>query len=121
MAVEDGAVLGLLLGKFRRADMASGQVDENTPLTRVLRMYESLRKKRTEVNVAGAVHTRYFYHLPDGPEQKKRDEELAGLPGVQWQGSCSFNWGDAQYQKSLLGFDALVDAERRFEKEWTSK
>ena len=121
MAVEDGAILGLLLRKFQQADMPSDHAKKNTQLALLLRMYEDLRKERTKVNVAGAVHTRHFYHLADGPEQKGRDEELASLPDAQWQANCSFNWGDVQYQKSLLGFDALVDAERRFDEEWTSK
>ena len=117
MAVEDGAVLGLLLGEFQTAGVPSGQVEKNAQLASLFRMYEDLRKSRTEVNVAGAVHTRHFYHLADGPEQRSRDEELAGLPQTKWQGRCAFNWGDAQYQKSLLGFDALADAERRFDEE----
>lgn len=118
MAVEDGAILGLLLDKFQNAGIPSNQVEKNAQLSSLFRMYEDLRKKRTEVNVAGAVHTRHYYHLADGPEQMMRDEELAGLPGTGWQGACSFNWGDAQYQRALLGFDALEDAERRFDDEW---
>ncbi|SPO04339.1 related to salicylate hydroxylase [Cephalotrichum gorgonifer] len=117
MAVEDGAILGLLLEKFQGAEMPSNQTEKNARLASLLRLYEDLRKKRTVVNVAGAVHTRHFYHLADGPEQRERDRELAGLPLEKWQGSCSFNWGDAQYQKSLLGFDVLADAGRRFD-EW---
>lgn len=84
-------------------------------MTDLLHLYEDLRKKRTEVNVAGAVDTRHYYHLSDGDEQVKRDQELAGLPASDWQGPCSFNWGDAAYQKSLLGFDSLADAERNFD------
>lgn len=120
MAVEDGAILGLLLEKFQRAGIPSDQEEKNAQISRLFRMYEDLRKKRTEVNVAGAVHTRHYYHLADGPEQIKRDEELAGLPGTGWQGSCSFNWGDARYQNALLGFDALADAGRRFDDEWSN-
>lgn len=70
--------------------------------------------------MAGAVHTRHYYHLADGPEHIERDEQLAGLPATGWQGSCSFNWEDAQYRKTLLGIDALTDAVRRFDDEWSS-
>lgn len=117
MAVEDGAILGLLLEKFQSAGIPPNQVEKNEKLASILRLYEGLRKKRTEVNVAGAVHTRHYYHLADGPEQEARDKELAGLPGGKWKGPCSFNWGDAEYQQSLLGFDVLADTERRFD-EW---
>jgi len=118
MAVEDGAILGLLLDKFQSTGIPANQIEKNERLASLLRLYEDLRKNRTEVNVAGAVHTRHFYHLADGPQQADRDRELAGLAREKWQGSCSFNWGDAQYQRSLLGFDALADAEERFD-EWS--
>ncbi|KAI1643299.1 putative salicylate hydroxylase [Daldinia loculata] len=117
MAVEDGAILGLLLEKFQSAGIPPNQVEKNDRLASLLRLYEGLRKKRTEVNVAGAVHTRHYYHLADGPEQEARDKELAGLSGGKWKGACSFNWGDAEYQQSLLGFDVLADTEERFN-EW---
>ncbi|KAI8961162.1 putative salicylate hydroxylase [Daldinia sp. FL1419] len=117
MAVEDGAVLGLLLEKLQSAGIPSDPAEKNARLASLFRLYEDLRKKRTEVNVAGAVHTRHYYHLADGPEQEARDRELAELPNGKWKGRCSFNWGDAEYQASLLGFDVLADTERRFD-EW---
>lgn len=120
MAVEDGAILGLLLAQFQNAGIPTDQTKKNANLTDLLLLYEDLRKKRTEVNVAGAVDTRHYYHLADGDEQKERDKALAELPIQNWQGSCLFNWGDAQYQRSLLGLDVLADAERRFDEWWTS-
>lgn len=119
MAVEDGVILGSLLDMFQNNIVYSDAREKNARLTSLLRLYEDLRKKRTEVNVAGAVETRHYYHLSDGAEQEERDAELAGLADGQWQKSCSFNWGDAPYQKSLLGFDVVADAERRFN-EWTA-
>ena len=118
MAVEDGAILGLLLAKLQNAPLSSTQPEKNGHLTRLFRLYQELRKKRTEVNVAGAVQTRHYYHLPDGDEQKQRDHELARLAEAQWKGSCRFNWGDAQYQENLLGFDVLTDAEKKFDEWW---
>ena len=119
MAVEDGAILGLLLDKFQKTGVPSSQSDTNARLSSLFQFYQDLRKRRTEVNVAGAVHTRHYYHLPDGDEQKSRDSELASLAGMKWQGRCSFNWGDAEYQRSLLGFDVLEDAGKRYD-EWMS-
>ncbi len=118
MAVEDGAILGTLLAKLRDTKLPSNPTEKNAKLTDLFRLYEGLRKKRTETNVLGAIHTRHYYHLADGEEQRDRDAQLAGLGGKKWQGSCSFNWGDAEYQKSLLGFDVLADAERRFDAWW---
>ena len=118
MAVEDGAILGLLLAKLQNRMMSSTQSEKSGHLTRLFQLYQDLRKKRTEVNVAGAIHTRHYYHLPDGDEQKQRDKELATLAEYKWKGSCQFNWGDAQYQESLLGFDVLTDAEKKFDQWW---
>lgn len=118
MAVEDGAILGLLLARLQNQGLSSEPQKKNAQLTELLKLFEDLRKKRTEVNVAGAVQTRHYYHLPDGEMQIARDQELGGLPDSQWQGPCSFNWGDASYQKSLLGFDVLADAESKFD-EWS--
>lgn len=118
MAVEDGAILGLLLSRLQNSGVSMIPGERNAQLTELFHLYESLRKERTEVNVAGAVHTRHFYHLPDGDAQIKRDRELSELPVSHWQGSCSFNWGDATYQKNLLGFDVLADAEKHFNDWW---
>ena len=118
MAVEDGAILGLLLMKLQGTGLPTSQHAKNARLAALFRLYENLRKKRTEINVAGAVHTRHYYHLPDGDEQEQRDNELARLPDTEWQGRCSFNWGDAGYQRSLLGFDVLADTEQRFNDWW---
>jgi salicylate hydroxylase len=118
MAVEDGAILGLLLARVQRRNLSPLPTVRNAQLTSVLQLYEQLRKQRTEVNVSGAVLTREFYHLPDGESQLNRDRELSELPTAKWQGPSKWNWGDAKYQKSLLGFDVLADAENRFD-QWS--
>ncbi|RVX76070.1 hypothetical protein B0A52_00427 [Exophiala mesophila] len=118
MAVEDGAIIGLLLNKLQQKGISEIPGQRVAQLTGLFHLYEDLRKKRTRVNVAGAVLTRHFYHLHDGEEQIARDRDLASLPATQWQGACKFNWGDAAYQKSLLGFDVLRDAKEKFD-EWS--
>jgi salicylate hydroxylase len=119
MAVEDGAVIGLLLGKLQATGKLSPGSSEAraAQLTSLLRLYEKLRKERTETNVKGAVLTKNFYHMPDGPEQEARDAELANLNRSNWQSPSHYNWADAPYQKSLLGFDVLSEASERFD-EW---
>ena len=121
MAVEDGVVLAQLLAKsLEKGGIPNDEVRKNDYLAALLRLYQELRKQRSETNVAGAVHTQHLYHLADGEEQQERDAELAGLPGTDWQGKCSFNWGDAEYQKSLLGFDVLADSAEKFEEWWVA-
>jgi salicylate hydroxylase len=115
MAVEDGVILASLLGNMQRLPAPSNCQEQSARLTGLFQLFENLRKQRTKTNVAGAVGTRHYYHLSDGEEQRKRDEELAGLAALHWEGPCSFNWGDARYQKNLLGFDVLADAEKAFQ------
>ncbi|KAK6828370.1 hypothetical protein PG987_011711 [Apiospora arundinis] len=121
MAVEDGVILGQLLAKtLEKGCLSADQARKNDYLTALLKLYQGLRKQRTETNVAGAVHTQHFYHLADGEAQQRRDAELAGLPDTDWQGKCSFNWGDAEYQRRLLGFDVLADSADKFEEWWAA-
>lgn len=108
MAVEDGAVLGKLLSKASELDGAN--MESFVP--KVLRLYESLRKSRTTVNVVGAVANRYWYHLPDGPEQEERD---AFLRKEIWSDKVNWNLLDADYQYNLLGVDVVKDCEEAFE------
>ena len=110
MATEDGAMLGRLLGLLAKSDIY--QQNSKQLIPGVLRLYERLRRTRTTVNVQGANANRYWYHLPDGAEQQRRDEELA-----------TFEWGDKthwgltsyDYQEDLLGFDFIEECEDAFE------
>lgn len=117
MAVEDGAILGALLIKWQELSTSSGlaQAEKNKQLASLLEFYQELRQERTKTNVAGAVGTRHYYHLVDGKEQEERDQFLSALRQTDWQGPCPFNWADAEYQRSLLGFNVCADAEARFE------
>ena len=121
MAVEDGAVIGLLLNLLQQRGVSPDPKLRCHEISGVLKLYEDMRKKRTEVNVAGAELTKEFYHLLDGEGQRARDAELAELNQSDWTGPSKWNWADAEYQKSLLGFDVLADAESRFEQWWSAK
>ena len=117
MAVEDGAVLGRLLGLYS-STMVSPPSAESTDasttlIPSLLRLYESLRKSRTTINVRGAVENRVMFHLSDGPQQEKRD---AMLEHADWAGRSEWNWLDAPYQKDLLGFDAVGECEAAFDR-----
>ena len=64
MAVEDGAVLRRILGLLNQStDVFSRPVNH---VNAVLKLYETIRKARTTLNVQGAAHNRYWYYLHDG-------------------------------------------------------
>lgn len=111
MAVEDGCVLGILLGRARR-EIRDATVLRNK-LASVLKLYESLRKSRTTVNVKGSIQNRKMFHLSDGPEQVARDKALAM---VNWKDPCVWQWGDIGYLRKLMGFDVIKDANAAFDR-----
>ena len=117
MAVEDGAVLGYLLGQVVKKRPEGPSVTSQDRLPEVLALYEKLRKSRTTMNVLGAVTNRKYFHLHDGEEQQERDEALASLDWLHSQ--AKWKWIDSQYQQDLLSFDALKDAEVAFERWWS--
>lgn len=115
MAVEDGAVLGLLLGRLNQATGRCSGPESLVP--EVLKLYETLRKSRITTNVAGAVSNQYWYHRSDGPEQEERDQLLAAAgKGVK----SKWNLTDEDYQMDLLGFDVIKDSEDAFDR-WVQK
>lgn len=116
MAVEDGAVIGMLLGELQQTDLIAHSGLRQQSIRAVLALYQQIRKSRTAVNVLGAVKARKFYHLPDGNWQKERDDIIFHLDHSDREASCKWNWGDTKYQKDLLGFDVLADAHEQFEK-----
>lgn len=109
MAVEDGMVIGELLGKLHR-DFSG--TDTIARIAAVLKLYESLRKPRTTLNVKGAVANRELYHMPDGPEQVERDKELRA---TTWDRPTKYNWTDYDYRQSLLGFDVIKDCHGQYD------
>jgi salicylate hydroxylase len=118
MAVEDSAVLGLLLDLWQEQGLSSSAGRRHSQLTSLMLLYEDMRRERTKINVAGAVLTRHFYHLADGPAQIARDEHVATMPSTAWKGKSAWNWADAEYQQNLLGFDVFAETRKRFE-EWS--
>jgi salicylate hydroxylase len=66
MAIEDGAVLGNILSRL-------SDISQLKPL---LKAYEDLRIARTAQAQASSRMNQKSYHLPDGEEQRKRDEVL---------------------------------------------
>lgn len=66
-SLEDGAVLGALLGK----------VTSKSQIPAAIAMYEKMRKARVGRIAPETFAQGEEFHLPDGPEQEKRDALLA--------------------------------------------
>lgn len=66
-ALEDAGVLGGVLSK----------VTQPEHLTHATRLYESIRQQRTQMLHQITFQQGEELHLPDGPEQEKRDELFA--------------------------------------------
>lgn len=91
-------------------------VEYTCDVVRINDASERLRKSRTTVNVRGAVANWTFFHLPDGPEQARRDEVLANL---DQETPCSgWKWADVEYQRDLLVHEAVDEALKAFDQWW---
>lgn len=115
MAIEDGAVLGNLIGSMVRDEKElPGSAREN--VSSLLQVYEKLRKLRTTTNVKGAEANQYMFHLEDGDEQRRRDDELKAH---DWTRPSRWRWADLSAQDELLGHDVIEESERAYN-EWKS-
>ncbi|SPN97564.1 related to salicylate hydroxylase [Cephalotrichum gorgonifer] len=99
-AIEDGTVLGLLLGHLGSKDQ----------LPKALQMYQKLRKTRGDAIVRETFKQRHAFHMPDGPEQEARDEIFAahrrGEPIVP---PFPSRWSCPTVQSWLYGYDAFQE------------
>ncbi|KAJ9131778.1 FAD binding domain-containing protein [Pleurostoma richardsiae] len=101
-AVEDGAVLGLLLGHLSSKDQ----------LPKALKLYEKLRKARGDAIVKEAFKQRDDFHLPDGPDQEARDKIFLSQLGKELQGPFPSRWTCPVVQPWLYGYDAYDEVEK---------
>ncbi|KAJ5492974.1 FAD-dependent monooxygenase OpS4 [Penicillium diatomitis] len=81
-SLEDGAVLGLLLGRM----------SNKSQLPRILRLYESLRKSRGEAIVRETFKQRHDFHMVDGEEQVRRDQIFRSQLGQEIKGAFPSRW-----------------------------
>ncbi|KAF2167567.1 hypothetical protein M409DRAFT_22372 [Zasmidium cellare ATCC 36951] len=108
MAVEDGAVIGRLLGLVKD----SGVSKEKLP--GMLQLYETIRKERTTTTVATADANRDLYHMHDGVEQEKRDAFFGDHDWWDERRTAPYRFADFGFLHELFGFDAVEDAEEGF-------
>ncbi|KAK2063333.1 FAD binding domain-containing protein [Colletotrichum caudatum] len=104
-AVEDGAVLGLLLG----------HLTSKSQLPKALKLYERLRKARGEAIARETFKQRHDFHLFDGPEQEARDEVFLSQLGKEPKGPFPSRWTCPEVQPWLYGYDAYKEVEKAME------
>lgn len=78
-----------------------------------LELYQSVRKARSERIQASATNTGNTLHLPDGKEQRRRDESIrAASRGV---GANPDQWNDKQAREFMWRVDVMAETIGRFE------
>ena len=101
--MEDGGVLGGLLGKIR----------SKKDISRVLALYEQLRRPRCSAVVLGSTKQQDIFHMRDGPAQEERDRIMLNQhppkPGHPNQ------WADPVMQEFLYGYDADDEVEKAWD------
>ncbi|RAH69360.1 putative monooxygenase [Aspergillus aculeatinus CBS 121060] len=100
-SLEDGAVLGGLLGHMK----------QKSDLPQILRLYEKLRKSRGEAIVRETFKQRNDFHMPNGPEQEKRDQIFLSQLGKELKGAFPSRWTCPEVQPWLYGYDAIKEVE----------
>lgn len=111
MAIEDGAVLGNLLSRISR-------ISQLGPL---LQAYQDLRLPRTAAVQESSRLNQRIFHLPDGPEQRERDENMRKAMALELSGNVEVlrhesagnqnQWADKAKSDILFGYDADAEVE----------
>ncbi|CRK17179.1 FAD-dependent monooxygenase OpS4 like protein [Verticillium longisporum] len=101
-AIEDAAVLGLLLGHIESKDQVA----------QALQMYQKLRKSRGDAIVRETFKQRESFHMPDGPAQEARDELFLSQLGKPLHGPFPSRWTCPQVQPWLYGYDAFAEVRK---------
>lgn len=99
-AIEDA---GVLVAAFTR----TAQVDK------ALKVYQEVRKDRGEKIQQSADTTRRSLHLPDGPEQQKRDDAIRAA--AQGKGHNPDLWADSDFQNFMWGTDVMRDVVEKWD------
>ncbi|GAW19461.1 hypothetical protein ANO14919_089480 [Xylariales sp. No.14919] len=106
-AIEDGAVLGLLLG----------YVQTREQLPKALHMYQDLRKARGDAIARETFKQRDSFHMRDGPEQEARDELFLSQLGKEVKAPFPSRWSCPKVQPWLYGYDAYREVEEAVSKD----
>lgn len=96
MAVEDACALAQSLRLM----------GSPSDLGRALDVYESVRKNRTGAMHQASYRHAYTVHLPDGPEQRARDMDMADEVAGRHFIRSPNQWSDPTTQIWAYGYDA---------------
>ncbi|KAF2762115.1 FAD/NAD(P)-binding domain-containing protein [Pseudovirgaria hyperparasitica] len=116
-AMEDGAVLGRLLGSL----------EHRSDLPKLLEIFQRLRKSRGEAIVRETFKQRRDFHMENGPEQEARDELFLSQLGKELTGAFPSRWTCPEVQPWIYGYraeeevDAALAAVRVLDQSDTSK
>jgi salicylate hydroxylase len=108
-AIEDGAVLGVVLSPKRISDQRPETIEH------ALRLYEKLRKPRAEALVELAAENGRAMHLGTGKAKEDRDKMFAALKSGS--GKVPDKWADADIQAQVYGVDVIAEAEELCQRE----
>ncbi|RMZ86670.1 hypothetical protein DV736_g6103, partial [Chaetothyriales sp. CBS 134916] len=103
-SLEDGAVLGRLLGHVRRS----------ADIPHAIKLYEDLRKERGRAIALETFKQREAFHMPDGAEQRQRDAIFAAAMASGPIPAFSSRWTCPTFQPWLYGYNAYAEADRAF-------
>ncbi|KAI0147921.1 FAD/NAD(P)-binding domain-containing protein [Hypoxylon sp. NC0597] len=107
-AIEDGAVLGRLLGHIQTKEQ----------IGKALRMYEQLRKPRGDAIVRETFSQRDVFHTVDSPKQQARDDVLLSqIDKESKEAPFPIRWCCPQVQPWLFGYDACAEVDKAVEKD----
>ncbi|OBT88686.1 hypothetical protein VE02_03246 [Pseudogymnoascus sp. 03VT05] len=106
-AIEDGATIGLILGK----------ITSKSQLSQALKMFQAMRKARGEAVARESLKMRTFYHMRDGPEQQERDSLLEKYTDSKRiiEEKFPLSWVCPIFQPWLFGYDAHIEVEKAIE------
>jgi len=110
MTIEDGAVLGNLLSRI-------SHISQLGPL---LKAYQDLRLPRTAKMQASSRLNQHIFHLPDGPEQRKRDENLKKAMALQLSGNSPTENQNQSAEKAGNDITFRYDADSEVDKWWAA-
>lgn len=111
MAVEDGAALGILLGRLSQSRLPN----RKARVPDVLQLYEGMRKNRTTLNVQGAIENRDLFQMADPERVEQRNAEMRAADLTDINNDCKWGYANLRYQKQLMGFDTIRDANKQFQ------
>ncbi|KAK0127043.1 hypothetical protein ONS96_006602 [Cadophora gregata f. sp. sojae] len=104
-AIEDAAVIGVLLGKLPNSSPET--------INKTLKVYEKIRKGRAETLVEMAAASGRELHLGKGAAKEERDRQFEELK--KKGGRVPDKWADADVQKMIYGLDVMKIADEEYE------